>query len=485
MSQAIAEDLLNNWDTIEAAFNQNGFALDDGFWSMQDFDNANAYLEALEDWLKRRSELDDVEAIGLEKLAKIQSHANSVENDFLSGNLTAENALTNENYNALYSEAEQLAQLYPELRSAADAFREESIIGSEMWTAALHQLQKKINELTLDAFIQDAEAASDEVEKMLTDSTNIEATLQSEEFQSALDDLLDKNYTIDVEIHAQAEQAFESFSTAAEQMRTMASKIGEGYVVAASDIRELNNIFPGIIQGMQDVGDGSVKLNEQIVQNAMNSANAEVQASAYSTIEQLENQATILRSKQSTYMAMYEAALALAKGEGDAEENTQKIKQGLLDIEALNNQEMTDTKQENAEAVATDSNVQAGIMAQNWDSAYQSAAQSAIEFAKVAVSAAKSAQTGELQVVSGDFGVTYTGRNGQSSEAAKLAELQDAVANASTEDDYAALAQSFLEAAEAAGMKANDIEGMIDTCPVRSSLVRDLIYKCVGVQPRE
>ena len=272
---------------------------------------------------------------------------------------------------------------------------------------------------------------------------------------------LKQNYEIDVEIHAQAEQAFESFSTAAEQMRTMASKIGEGYVVAASDIRELNNVFPGIIQGMQDVGDGSVKLNEQVVKNAMNSANAEVQASAYSTIEQLENQAALLRSKQTTYMAMYEAALALSKGEGDAEANTQKIKEGMLEIEALNNQEMTDTKQENAEAVATDSNVQAGIMAQNWDSAYQSAAQSAIEFAKVAVSAAKSAQTGELQVVSGDFGVSYQGRNGQSSEAAKLAELQSAVNEASTADDYAALAQSFLEAAESAGMKANDIEGMI------------------------
>jgi hypothetical protein len=114
---------------------------------------------------------------------------------------------------------------------------------------------------------------------------DVEATLISDEFETALDKLLDKNYEIDVEIHAQAEQAFESFNQASSKIEETASKIGEGYVVAAEDIRELNNVFPGIIQGMENVGDGSVKLNEQVVQNAMDSANAEVQASAYSTIE--------------------------------------------------------------------------------------------------------------------------------------------------------------------------------------------------------
>lgn len=461
MSQAIANDLLENWDVIEAAFNQNGFALDDGFWSMQDFENSETYLEALESWLKRRSELDDAEAIGLEKLAKIQSHANTVEDDFLNGDLTSQNALENENYNALYSEAEQLARLYPELQTAADAFRETSIIGTQMWTSALHTLQEKIDELTLDAFIKDAEESADKVETLLNESADIEATLQSDEFESALDELLNKNYAIDVEIHAQAENAFDTFTAATAQIEEMASKIGDDYVVAASDIRELNNVFPGIIQNMEDVGDGSVKLNQQVVQNAMNSANAEIAASAESTIEQLENQARILRSKQATYMAMYHAALALAKGEGDAEEHTQTIKEGLAEIEALNNEELSNTKMDNAEAVATDSNVQAGIMAQNWNSAYQSSAQSAIEFAKTAVAAAKAAQSGEDIAYTGDFGVTYQGQNGQSSEAAKLAEIQEAVNEAASAEDYADLAQTFLEAADAAGMQANDIEGMI------------------------
>jgi hypothetical protein len=67
---------------------------------------------------------------------------------------------------------------------------------------------------------------------------------------------------------------------------------------------------------------------------------------------------------------MYEAALALAEGEGNASEATSTLKAGLEEIEALNNKETSDTKMENAEAVATDSNVQAEITAKNWDSAY-------------------------------------------------------------------------------------------------------------------
>ena len=465
MSQEMAQYIKDNWSTVTNAFT--GYAEDIGFWTEMGYESYQDYLAVAKEWIDNRADMSDGASLGLERVTQIQNASNTVEDKVLSGELTAQNAADDADFTGLVNGAKQLAQLYPELTEEAKLLANENLVGTEMWIAALHKVQEQADSIKLDQLIKESDKIESEISGMFKElgekpnKAQIEAVLLSDEFETKLDQLLDKNYEIDVEIHAQAEQAFESFSTAAEQMRTMASKIGEGYVVAASDIRELNNVFPGIIQGMQDVGDGSVKLNEQVVQNAMNSANAEVQASAYSTIEQLENQASLLRSKQTTYMAMYEAALALSKGEGDAEANTQKIKQGMLEIEALNNQEMTDTKQENAEAVATDSNVQAGIMAQNWDSAYQSAAKSAIEFAKVAVSAAKSAQTGELQVVSGDFGVSYQGRNGQSSEAAKLAELQSAVNEASTADDYAALAQSFLEAAESAGMKANDIEGMI------------------------
>ncbi len=462
MSQEMAQYIKANWDTVTQAFT--GYTEDIGFWSEMGYASYTEYLTAVKKWVDDRAEMTDGQALGTERIGQIQTATNNVEDRVLSGDLTSDNALNDADFNGLVNGAKQLSQMYPELTEEAEILANTNLVGTEMWMSALHQVQQQANAIKFDNLVKESDEIEEKIAGMfegLDEPAEIEAVLLSEDFETQLDSLLDKNYEIDVEIHAQAEQAFESFTTAAENMRDMASKIGEGYVVAASDIRELNNVFPGIIAGMEDVGDGSVKLNQQVVENAMNSANAEVQASAFSTIEQLENQRNILRAKQASYLAMYEAALVLASGEGDLEEASTTLKTELANIEALNDQEAANTKMDNAEAVATDSNTQAGIMAQNWDSAYQSSAKSAIEFAKTAVAAAKAAQSGEDITYTGDFGVTYQGRNGQSSEAAKLAEFETAINEASNADDYADLAQQFLEAAEAAGAKANDIEGMI------------------------
>jgi len=44
-----------------------------------------------------------------------------------------------------------------------------------------------------------------------------------------------------------------------------AGMIGENFIVAADDLRELNNVFPGILQNMQLLDDGSYQLNANVV----------------------------------------------------------------------------------------------------------------------------------------------------------------------------------------------------------------------------
>lgn len=466
MSQQQAKDILGNWDEVIAAFEN--YDETNGFWQKQGFEDAQSYLDALKSWLTDRSNISDATAIGADTIASMQSRTTGSIQSVLAGELTAENAAQNEDYAALVRQLEQLAELFPELSEEVKIFTTEGLIGTETWNQAAFALENHLNNLKLDSLNDSMKEAFNDLEETKNafedenGSLNIEAWLQSDEFESALDKLLDANYAIEVEIHAQAEDAFEAFEVASQNLANQAKKIGEGYIVAASDIRELNNAFPGIIENMELVGDGSVKLNEQIVQSAMSSANAEIAASAQSTLEQLQYQADLLRGKQKTYQAMYEAALALAKGEGDTAENTAIIKEGLNKLEAENNKEASDTEMSNAALVATDSNIQAGIMAENWNSAYQSAANSAIAFANVAVAAAQAAQTREMgNITTGDFGVTYQGRNGQSSEAAALADLKSVAESASTEQDYLDLAEAFKNAAESAGKQANDIEGMI------------------------
>jgi hypothetical protein len=74
-----------------------------------------------------------------------------------------------------------------------------------------------------------------------------------------------KEYTVDVIVHSEAEQEFDSVSAGIQQIEDHASKIGENYVVAAEDLRELNQVFPGILQGMKQLEDGSIELNKTMV----------------------------------------------------------------------------------------------------------------------------------------------------------------------------------------------------------------------------
>ena len=498
VSQQQAKDILENWNQVTAVFEK--YDETNGFWEKQGFEDAQSYLNALKSWLTDRSNISDAIAIGADTIVSMQSRTKGSIQSVLAGELTAENAAQNEDYTALVNQLEQLAVLFPELSEEAKIFATEGLIGTETWSQAAFVLEEHLNNLKIDSLNDSMKKAFDDLEKTkknfknfrdkglnikellqyddfksaldkISEETkkefedydlNIEAWLQSDEFENALDKILDANYAIEVEVHAQAEDAFEAFDVASQNLADQAKKIGESYIVAASDIRELNNAFPGIIENMELVGDGSVKLNEQIVQSAINSANAEVAASAQSTIDQLQHQADLLRGKQKIYQSMYEAALDLAEGEGDTAEKAAIIKKNLDELEAENNKEASDTEMGNAESVATDSHIQAGIVAENWDSAYQSSAKSAIEFANVAVAAAEAAQTGKKSdIKTGDFGVTYKGRNGQSSEAAALANLKDVADSAFEEQDYSDLVEASKNAAESAGKLASDIEGMI------------------------
>ena len=130
------------------------------------------------------------------------------------------------------------------------------MIGTQEWFQSLYEIQEKINELKLDSLNEEFKDASKEIEDLFDKykdedgNIDIEAALDDDDFQEKMKKLMDKDYEINVEIHAQAEDAFETFETATKNMVEQAAKIGENYVVAAEDVRALNNAFPGIINGI-------------------------------------------------------------------------------------------------------------------------------------------------------------------------------------------------------------------------------------------
>lgn len=401
-----------------------------------------------------------------------EKSARSLINSIQSGDTTYENISDNEEYQNLIDQLDTLKSQYPELQADAIELSNTWEVGTQKFAEALEDVQDRLAQIKLDDLTNDAKEASDKLKDFLGEQesdweVNIEAN--PEEFTNTMDELLDANYAVDVEIHTQAEQEFDSIKSAMQNIQDEASKIGENFVIAATDIRELNNTFPGIIQGMEDMGDGSVRLNQTMVENAIAAARGEVAADGEATVSRLENQATLLRAKQQVYQQMATAAAVLAGAETDSamtsSEAQATLSGGLSDLEQLNSKASTTVKLDNQEKTADSAYDNGLVTAQNWDSAFSSAAQSSAEFARTAIANMQAVANNDAGAVTGgnNFGVKYTGSSGVSQEAAVLQDTQKMLDEADTvsEQAWADLAAKYQNLADSAGASANDIEGMI------------------------
>lgn len=401
-----------------------------------------------------------------------EKSARSLIDSIQSGDTTYENISDNEEYQNLINQLDILKSQYPELQADAIELSNTWEVGTQKFAEALEDAQDRLAQIKLDDLTNNAKEASDKLKDFLGEQesdweVNIEAN--PEEFTNTMDELLDANYAVDVEIHTQAEQEFDSIKSAMQNIQDEASKIGENFVIAATDIRELNNTFPGIIQGMEDMGDGSVRLNQTMVENAIAAARGEVAADGEATVSRLENQATLLRAKQQVYQQMATAAAVLAGAETDSamtsSEAQATLSGGLSDLEQLNSKTSTTVKLDNQEKTADSAYDNGLVTAQNWDSAFSSAAQSSAEFARTAIANMQAVANNDAGAVTGgnNFGVKYTGSSGVSQEAAVLQDTQKMLDEADTvsEQAWADLAAKYQNLADSAGASANDIEGMI------------------------
>lgn len=401
-----------------------------------------------------------------------EKSARSLIDSIQSGDTTYENISDNEEYQNLIDQLDTLKSQYPELQADAIELSNTWEVGTQKFAEALEDVQDRLAQIKLDDLTNNAKEASDKLKDFLGEQesdweVNIEAN--PEEFTNTMDELLDANYAVDVEIHTQAEQEFDSIKSAMQNIQDEASKIGENFVIAATDIRELNNTFPGIIQGMEDIGDGSVRLNQTMVESAIAAARGEVAADGKATVSRLENQATLLRAKQQVYQQMATAAAVLAGAETDSamtsSEAQATLSGGLSDLEQLNSKTSTTVKLDNQEKTADSAYDNGLVTAQNWDSAFSSAAQSSAEFARTAIANMQAVANNDAGAVTGgnNFGVKYTGSSGVSQEAAVLQDTQKMLDEADTvsEQAWADLAAKYQNLADSAGASANDIEGMI------------------------
>lgn len=382
-----------------------------------------------------------------------------------SGDINYKNIGENEDYQNILDQLDNLKEEYPELNAYAIELSKTWEVGTQKFAEALETVQDKLAQIKLDKLVEEANDLNNTLLRMNISQWGEEGL---KKLADSMEELLDKNYAIDIEIHTQAEQEFDSISNAMQNIQDQASKIGEGFIIAASDIRSLNNTFPGIIDGMEEVGDGSYRLREDVVKNAMAAAQGEIAADTESTVSRLQAQATILRSKQKVYEQMAEAARVLAGSETDSAMTSADaqatLSAGLSDLKQLNSNASTNIELDNQETTANSANDNASVTAENWDSAYKSAAISSANFANAAIANMKAvADNNPGGITEGNFSVNYQGSSGISQEAAALEQTQNALDHAdnTSQNAWAEIAAQYENMAAAAAANANDIEGMI------------------------
>ena len=381
----------------------------------------------------------------------MENNLQSIIEDNFSGEVdTSEDSV----YSSMLADMETLKEFYPELSAEVEVFSNKALVGTEQWTQACYSLQDALSDIEL-------ERLSDEAKNLFEtfQETELHFDINSEEYEKALDELLDKNYEIDVEIHADAEDSFENFSSSLDDIDEMVDKIDEGFTVSAEDVRELNNTFPGILEGMEVLADGTVQLNEDIAQSAIDSAQAEEDASFNTLVSQLEDQKTLLKAKQEQYQIIADAYSDLAEDETLTDEARGKVDAALNELQQLNNKSTTDYVTDNNELIATSSNDNAAITAANWTNAWQEVSNASYLAAQDAIQNQKAIdEKDETLLQKSTFGSNYKGNNGSSSEAQQTTDLQKTLDSDATNATKAAAAQAL---ADAAGEAANDIDGMI------------------------
>lgn len=389
-----------------------------------------------------------------------------------SGEISYKNILENEDYQELMKNLQNVRKEYPEIEAAVQELDKTWEVGTQKYLEALEIVQDKLASLNFkyleDAANEAAEAAQQALDDITDEETGeIIVDADTEAFENAMNELLDREYEIDIAVHAEAEQEFDSIMNAMDDIYNKADMIGESFIVAADDIRELNNTFPGIIEGMTQLADGTIQLNEDVVRSAINAAEAETAADADAAVEKLKNQAILLRSKQQVYLQMAEAARVLAGTEVDSEttadEAIAKLNGGLSDLKQLNSQITSQSEMDNQEEVANSSNSNALVTAQNWAQGFQAAAVASAQFANDAIANMQAAASGSGAGTVGNYAVNYQGASGTSQEASILEQTQNALDNATntSNDVWADLAGKYQNLADSAGAAANDIEGMI------------------------
>ena len=231
-----------------------------------------------------------------------------------------------------------------------------------------------------------------------------------EEFRETLKEICEADYEVLVKVESDIQSDFDSVIGVMENIDEMASKIGENFIVAAEDLEELNDMFPGILENAEILADGTMQLDREIVASKMDAAQAEVQADTDKTVEKLQNQQAELLAKRDAAQQIADIAGAMVEGEALTVEQESLMNEALNTLKADNAEITAEYEKDTQKDVTDTSKANSEIMALNFSGAYKKMAEDSEKWAKAAKQNMLVATTGRGATTSGDINTAYSAK---------------------------------------------------------------------------
>ena len=245
----------------------------------------------------------------------------------LKGNKVSPSDLVdNKGYNELLDQVEALGEAFDseELNEAIDIISHPDAHDVDELTSAWEVANKYITEGDLKAPVLELDKALKDLKKndVYKDGRHLVMTaeLDVDEAEKKLDKFLDADRSIEVTIDTKMDEAAEKIKTDISDAADLAGKIGEGFTASLDDLDELSAAFPGVLDGMTVLADGSIQLSQQAVDAAAAQAQQEVNNEIDKQILKYKIQNDLLQYKRDKYDEALKAAAKMQQTEYDNEE---------------------------------------------------------------------------------------------------------------------------------------------------------------------
>ena len=357
-------------------------------------------------------------------------------------------------------ELEKLEKQYPILQTIQDrsskAYLEQLLAIQE----ALEEQEEILNKQIETAYI--------------TQAIDISINADESDFLEKMREIAEADYEVVISIKGDIQSNFDNVIATMTNIDTLAAKIGEDFIVAAEDIEELNDTFPGILEGVTFLADGTAQLNEEAVRSAMDAAKNEVTYDTQATIQKLQNDVIELESRRDAAREIARLAGEQVGKEQVSAEVESKIDNALSTLKSDNSTKVTNQEKEENQDVTDTAKMNAETMANNYAEAYQKMTKDSATWAEATKNNILYASTGGFfgKLTNGEdlfetgWAASKTGGTVSSAEKADLSTYEDY----KDEDlDWGTIEEYYTNLADNYDTAKNNTEGKIAELMARNT----------------